>query len=304
MTSTQVAKFNAYNKIAAFLIAFAASFKGLIRLLKSASDFNSSFDELKALLPASTIKLSMPVTLTKNEVFTLMIDHVLSLANRAYLFAADTSSNTLLETFHVEPSTFFLLAEPAKILLAQNVLTALNANSVALIAGYDITATELTDLENEITLAQGQIAAPSAVISSNKAANDAIVVAFKKVDDKLILLEKGILGKFKSGSAANETLINNFDYAKILSETILHTILKATFHDINGKVIEYALASILIGTITKEAKSDIYGVAIITEFKGGTYHVTFSATGYISQTITIKFLTGKTSEITVVLLKA
>ena len=304
MTSSQVAKFNAYNKIAAFLIAFAASFKGLTRLLKSVTDFTSSFNDLKALLPVSTTTPSMPVTLTKNEVFTLMIDHVLSLANRAYLFASDTSSNTLMETFHVELNYFSIVSEPAKILLAQNVLTALNANSVALIAGYDITATELTDLADEITLAQGKIAAPSAIISSNKAANDAIVVAFKKVDDKLDLLEKSIFGKFKSGPAANATLINNFDYAKILSETILHTILKATFHDIDGKEIEHALASILIGTETKESKSDISGVAVITEFRGGTYHVTFSAPGYISQTITLKFLTGKTTEITVVLLKA
>ena len=304
MTSTQTSKFNAYNRIAAFLIAFAASFTGLIRLLKAVTDFTTAFNDLKKLLPVSTASPSMPVTMTKNELFTSVIDQVLSLANRAYLFASDTASNILMETFHVEKSTFQLLAEPEKILLAQNVLIVLNANSVALIAGYDITEPELLALGNKIKLAQAAIASPSATISSNKAANDAIVAAFLKVDEKILLLGKSIYGKFISGPSANATLINNFNYAKDLSETVSHTTLAANVKNIDGIVIEGALISILIDALTKEAKTDISGDAEIMEFHPGTYHVTFSAIGYISQTKTIKFLLGKTTSISIILLKA
>ena len=304
MTSTQTAKFNVYNKIAIFLLAYATSFAGLIRLLKAVSDFTKSFSDLKKLLPISTEQPSMPKTITKNEVFDSMINQVLSLANRAYLFASDTSNNALLETFHVEVNYFFILAEPAKILLAQNILLALNANSAALIAGYDITALELTTLGNDITSAQNEIAAPSAQISSNKAANDAIIAGFLNVDAKVLLLEKAIFGRFKSGPAANETLINNFDYAKVMSLKTIHTTLAAKLKDIDGNDIEGGTASILIGTETKEGTSDITGAVVVESFRGGTYHVTFSAVGYISQTIILKFLQGKTTEITVVLLKA
>jgi len=304
MTSIQTSKFNVYNKIAAFLLIYALSFKGLTRLLKAVSDFTSAFTDLKKLLPVSTKQPSMPITLTKNEIFESMINQVLSLSNRAYLFASDYSNNILLETFHVEVYNFHNVAEPAKILLAQNILVALNANSAALIADYDITALELTTLGDDITLAQNLIAAPSANISTNKAANDAIVVGFSIVDAKFQLLEKAIFGKFKSGLAANQTLINNFDYAKLLSNTTLHTKLIATLKDIDGNDIEGGIASILIGKETKEAKSDISGVAEIDEFHGGTYHVTFSAPGFISQTKIIKFSQGKTTAITIVLLKA
>jgi len=304
MTSIQTAKFNVYNKIAVFLLAYATAFAGLTRLLKAVSDFTKSFSDLKKLLPISTEQPSMPVTRTKNEVFTVMIDEVLSLANRAYLFANDTSSNALMETFHVEISYFALLSEPSKILLAQNILVALNTNSAALIAGYDITALELTTLENDIATAQNEIAAPSSQISSNKAANDAITAGFLNVDAKLNLLEKSIFGKFKSGLSVNDTLIRNFDYAKVMSITIIHTSLSAKLKDSYGKDIEGGTASILIGTETKEGTSDISGDVIVNEFRGGTYHVTFSAPGYISRTIILKFLQGKKTEITVVLLQA
>ena len=304
MTSTQTSKFNAYNRIAAFLIAFAASFTGLIRLLKAVTDFTTAFNDLKKLLPVSTASPSMPVTMTKNELFTSVIEQVLSLANRAYLFASDTASNTLMETFHVEKSTFQLPAEPEKILLAQNVLLALKANSVALIAGYDITEPELLALGTEITLAQAAIASPSATISSNKAANDAIVAGFLKVDEKIVLLGKSIFGKFISGPSENETLVNNFNYAKNLSETITHTILDVILKDIEGIAIEGALISILIDSVARETKTDILGTAQVIGFHPGTYHVTFSAKGYLSQTKTMKFLLGKTTSISIVLLKA
>ena len=303
MIKSQVAKFASYNRIIAFLVFYNLLFVGLKRLLLAITQFKDAFTSLKLLMPVSTTNTSNPVTIAKNKEFLDLIDQVVSIANRAYLFAYDSGSQTLLVTFKVEVSYFKLLTEAEQILLAQNILLALNANSVALIAGYDITAPELTALGVAITHAQDQIAAPSSVIGNNKTANTDIETAFLLVDEKVHLLEKAILGRFKTGAFANVTLVGNFENAIKLRESVKHTALITTFTNILGEVIEGASVEIVLDTETKKAISNISGIAEIEEFVGGTYNVTYAAKGYISQVIPTKFMLGETTTTAIVLFK-
>ena len=303
MTKSQVAKFSSYNRIVAFLLFYNLLFVGITRLLLSITQFKDAFAALKLLLPTSTTNKSSPATIAKNKEFLAMIDTIVSLANRAYLYAFDTDNTTLLSTFKVEISYFKLLTEAEQILLAQNILLALNTNSVALIAGYDITAAELTALGLVITAAQDQIAAPSTIIGNNKTATSEIDAAFLLVDEKVTLLEKSILGRFKIGAFANSALTSNFENAKKLHESVKHTALITTFTNILGEVIEGALAEITFDTETKSAVSNISGIAEIEQFVGGTYNVTYSAPGYITQVVPTKFTLGETTTTAIVLLK-
>jgi len=303
MTKSQTAKFSSYNRLVTFLSAYAATFAGLTRLLKCGTDFIAAFTALKLLLPTSTTIASSPVTTDKNLDFTNLINLIVSLANRAYLFAVDTASASLQKTFKVEKSSFHSLSEIEKITLAQNALIALNANSAALIAGYDIAATELTTAAADITLCQDQIAAPSTIIGNNKTFNEEIEAAFVLVDAKIALLESAINGKFKTGPSANTSLISNFEKAKKLVETTKHTALLTNFTNILGEVIEGATAAITLETETKSAVSNILGIAEIEQFIGGTYNVTYSAPGYITQVIPTKFNLGETTATAIVLLK-
>ena len=303
MTKSQTAKFSSYNRIVTFLSAYAATFAGLTRLLKCGTDFITAFTALKLLLPTSTTIASSPVTTDKNLDFTNLIDLIVSLANRAYLFAVDTASASLQKTFKIEKSSFHSLSEIEKITLAQNVLIALNANSVALIAGYDIAATELTTATADIVLCQDQIAAPSTIIGNNKTFNEEIEDAFVLVDAKIALLESAINGKFKTGLSANTSLISNFDKAKKLVETTKHTALVAAIFDISGSPLAEVTASIALEKETKEGISNIEGIVEVEEFISGTYNVTYSAVGYITQVIPTKFLLGETTSTTIVLLK-
>ncbi len=303
MTKTQTSKFSSYNRIINFLFAYASSFTGLVRLLKCIVDFKAAFVALKLILPSSTAIKSSPTTITKNKDFTNMIDLIVSLANRAYLFAVDTSSETLLSTFQVEVSYFKALSEIEQTLLAHNVLAALNTNSVALIAGYDIDAAELTSAATYITNAQGQIAAPSTIISNNKTSTDEIDDAFKLVDTTIALLEKAIYGRFKTGILAKLSLISNFDLAKKLRGLTKHTALIADILNIANEPIANVLVEIFFGTETRTAISNISGIAEIEQFIGGTYNVTYSAVGYITQVIPTIFTLGETVDTTIVLLK-
>jgi hypothetical protein len=303
MNKKQTAKFASYNRIIAFLLAYTTtSFAGLTRLLLSATNFKAAFTALKLLLPTSTATKSSPTTITKNKDFSNLVDLMVSLANRAYLFAVDTASETLLATFAIEASSF-KLAETEQISLAQNVLLALNNNSVALIAGYDIAATELTTAAADIILCQDQIAAPSTIIGNNKTFNDEIVAAFVLVDEKVELLGKSIYGKFKTGPFANTSIISNFEKARKPIESTNHTALDATINDINGNPIEGAKAEIAFDTETKEALANIEGLAEVEEFVSGTFNVTYSAAGYITQVIATKFDLGETTTVSIVLLK-
>lgn len=303
MTKSQVAKFSSYNRIIAFLLFYNLLFAGITRLLLSITQFKNAFAALKLLMPTSTTNKSSPATISKNKEFTDMIDRIISLSNRAYLFAVDTANATLLSTFQVEKNDFQILAEAEKILLAQNILFALNTNSVALIAGYDITAAELTALGLVITAAQDQIAAPSTIIGNNKTATSEIDAAFLLVDEKVTLLEKSILGRFKTGAFANAALTKNFENAKKIHESVKHTALMTTFTNILGELIEGALVEIAFDTETKSAVSNISGIAEIEQFVGGTYNVTYSAPGYITQVIATKFTLGEATTTAIVLVK-
>ena len=303
MTKTQAAKFSSYNRIVNFLFAYASVFVGLIRLLKCATDFKAAFADLKVLLPSSTAVKSAPATTIKNKDFGNMIDLIISLASRAYLYAVDTANETLLSTFQVEKSDFYAIVEAEKIILAQNILAALNTNSAALIAGYDITSAELTTAETDITAAQALIAGPSTIISNNKTANEEIDAAFLLVDQNILLMEKSIYGRFKTGISAKPSIISNFDSAKKLRGLTKHTALVADVVNINHEPIEGVLVEIAFGTETRSATSNILGIAEIEQFIGGTYNVTYSALGYITQIIPTTFTLGETVDTTIVLLK-
>ena len=232
-----------------------------------------------------------------------MIDHIISLSKRAYLFAADTDNETLLSTFQVEKSDFHSLSEPEKIILAQNILLSLNSNNVDLIADYDITALELTTVSTAITTAQNEIAAPSTIIGNNKTSNVDIEAAYILVDEKVALLEKSILGRFLTGPFANLSLTANFELAKKLVESTRHTALLATITNTLGAVMEGVLVEINFITENREATSNISGIANVEQFEGGTYYVTYSAIGFITQVIATKFTLGKTTSTSIVLIK-
>lgn len=303
MNKTQTAKFASYNRIVAFLLAYAIPFTGLVRLIKSGTDFKAAFTALKLLLPTSTAIKSSPVTIHKNKDFSDMIDLMVSLSNRAYLFAVDTASETLESIFKVERNSFITVSQAEQVLLAQNILLSLNGNSAALILGYDITAAELTAAAADIIICQDQIAAPSTIIGNNKTFNDEIIAAFLLVDEKVELLGKAILGKFKTGPSKNTSLISNFEKARKTIESTKHTALDTTITDIDGNPIDKALVQIAFEEEIREATSNIEGFAEVEEFIGGTYHVTYSAPDYITQIIPTKFILGETTTTAIVLLK-
>jgi hypothetical protein len=303
MTKTQAAKFSSYNRIVNFLFAYSALFTGLIRLLKCAADFKAAFAALKVLLPSSTATKSSPATIIKNRDFSNMIDTILSLANRAYLFAVDTSNETLLATFQAEKNDFYVLVEAEKILLAQNILAAINSNSALLIAGYDITAVELTAAGADITAAQALIASPSTIIGNNKTSNEEIDATFLLVDQSVLLLEKSIYGRFKSGVSAKLSLISNFDSAKKLRGLTKHTALLANIVNAANEPLVGVSVEIEINGLIKSATTNLLGIAEIEKFLPGTYNVTYAATGYIPQTIPTTFTLGDTHEVSVILLK-
>ena len=123
------------------------------------------------------------------------------------------------------------------------------------------------------------------------------------VDEKIVLLEKSILGRFKTGLFANPSLVSNFENAKKNHESVKHTALITTFTNILGEVIEGAQIAIAFDTETKTALSNISGIAEIEQFVGGTYQVTYLAAGYITQIIPTKFILGETTTTAIVLLK-
>ena len=232
-----------------------------------------------------------------------MIDSILSLASRAYLLASDTASETLLSTFQIEKSAFHSIPEVEQTILAQNIVSALNANSTALIAGYDITAAELTAAEAYIVVAQNLIASPSTIIGSNKTSNEEIEEAFKLVDSKVFLLEKSIYGRFKSGISAKISLISNFDSAKKLRGLTKHTALLANIVNAANEPLLGVLIEIDINGLIKSTTTNLLGIAEIEKFIPGTYNVTYAALGYISQTIPTTFTLGDAHEVSVILLK-
>jgi len=212
-------------------------------------------------------------------------------------WAKTQGNEQLIKDFTINDTSFTGKIN-AMLILANYTYGVLNTNKVAIIAATSVTALQLTAIGTEIALLQTLQKAPTAARTSQKTVTALYKPAFINAiagKDTLINLIKGA---YTIGPNANLQLVTDLENALIFSGNVHHTILKAIFY-ITGTTTAIEGATLTITELLRVGTSNIFGTAQIVEFVPGTYHVTFVAPGYITQTKIITVPLGAKVDVTI-----
>jgi len=280
-----------------FLAAYSSSFLGNTQLLAAIVNFKGFIGVIDGVSAQKQPKASKPKTKMKATARKSVVSQLEAACLLALEWAKTQGNEQLIKDFTINDSSFKGKIN-AMLILANYTYGVLNTNKVAIMAATSVTALQLTAISTEITLLQTLQKAPAAARSSQKTVTALYKPAFINATAGKDTLINLIKGAYTIGPNANLQLVTDLENALVFSGNVHHTILKAMFY-ITGTTTAIEGATLTITELLRVGTSNILGVAQIAEFKPGTYHVTFVAPGYVTQTQIINIPLAAKVDVTV-----
>jgi len=299
MNHHQIEKYNMYKKMLIFFsnTTFSAMWAGFARLVTEITNFitlNTSFTNY---IQQHQLDIT-GVTKSKNDAFMAMVTLIVSKAHRAYVWAADTANDNLIELFDVQKSDFMKIPESIAFAKIKNIRDAISAN-IASMTSVQLAAADVTAINTTITVYQNTIGTTGAAKSHKMEGKQGIENLMNPIDTSLDLIDKMMISSYTAThpDMIKEYLLNrNIDKLPTQHSGIYaHIVDAATGVDLQGAVLEVA---------EKSTTSDINGVAEIIKIKSGTYKVVVSMVGYATQNMKIVIARGAVTDIEIKLVKS
>ena len=297
MNNHQNEKYSVFQQVLLFLAAYADVFLGNTQLLAAIARFKGFIAAIDVVTAKKQAKATVPQTKMKATARASVIAQLVAACLLALEWAKTQNDEQLIKDFSINKSDFDGKIN-AMITLANYTYGVLNNNKAAIIAATEVTALQITGILTAITLLQTLQKAPAAARTSQKTVTALYPPAFVNATAGKDTLVNLIKGAYTIGANANAQLVKDLENALIFAGNVQHDYLKVTFLKAGTNIrIEGAILTIV--ELSRHSTSDIEGFAEITEFVPGTYHVTFTATGYITQTQVIAIASGEKVEVTV-----
>jgi len=236
-------------------------------------------------------------TKSKVNAFTAMIELVVRNAQKAYVWAVDTSNDTLAEIFDVQKTDLMRAGENRAYTMVKNIRDALSAN-IASMESVQLAASDLTAINAAIKVYENTMGTPGAAQSHKTEGTQAMEDLFDPIDTSLGLIENLIVSSY---SESHPDIVKEFLLSQHIDKLPTHhSGLSATITDaVTGGELKGAELSVN----GKTAISDLYGCAEIIKTKPGTYMAKVMLSNYITQEIRVIIKRGKVTEIEVKLVK-
>ncbi len=236
-------------------------------------------------------------TKTKTKAKNQLVALIIAMCLEALEWAKEKENDQLIQDFSVTATSFRGNIVDVTT-LAEYTLGVIETNKKELTDHTDITDVEIQAATTALDSLKSLQVSPSTTRATQKTINALYLPAFDKAKKAKETFENLVKAGFTTGPLANPQLILDLKNALIYAENVHHTRFVVTFIKAGtDELIEDALVRIVELDLT--ATSTISGLASISEFVANTYHVTFSAEGYITQTKIITFRNGEKEEITV-----
>lgn len=297
MNTRQNDEYSVFQQVLLFLAAYASAFAGNTQLLAGIVNFKAFIVAIDAVSAKKQKKATKPKTKMKADARKSVVSQLEAACLLALEWAKTQGDEQLIKDFTIN-DTSFKGKITAMITLANYTYGVLNTNKVAIMAATSVTALQITNIATEIALLETLQKAPASVRTSQKTVTALYIPAFANATASKDTLINLIKGAYTIGPNANLQLVTDLQNALVFSGNVQHTTLKVMFLKA-GTLIGIEGGLVTITELFRVGTSNILGIAQIAEFVGGTYHVTFTAAGYITQTQIITIKLGDKMEITV-----
>ncbi len=292
-------KMNMYATVEDYLDANNELVKNVSRLDTEKANFSGMRSAL-VLQVANKTQITTGITADKGSTFSVAGNLIISASLRALVWAKDMNNQELAAIFTVLPSRYANNTYAKKLEQAKAVYAALVDNAAALVA-YNITDTDIAAIAAAIKSCESAIIAPAKASKSKQAAATTAKAIAGKMDESLITIDNLIVGSY--AETAPQFVSGYMLSRKVGTAGVRHTGISATITDlITGKAIENA--TLTIGGLNKTAVSNMAGLAEIIKMKAGSYHISISAEGYVTQLQDITISRGRVVDLAVALVLA
>jgi hypothetical protein len=227
------------------------------------------------------------ITKSKNEAFNVMINIVVNKAQKAYVWALDTSNTNLANIFDVQKSDFVNIPEVKAFTMIKNIRDALSTN-IASMASVQLVAADVTAINAAITAYQAKIGTTGAALSHKTEGTMGIENLIQPIDKSLSIIDKLIVSSY---STSHPDMVKEYWLNRSIDKMPTHH--SGIYVHITDANTGIDLEGALLVLNGKSTTSDIDGIAEIIKVKQGTYNISVSLKGYISQSMKIIIERGK-----------
>ena len=238
--------------------------------------------------------ISTGVTLTKAEARAAMISAAILTANAGKAYAGVAGDANLIAQMSHTKSEIKEATDTDADDICQNIHDNLNPY-IASTGAYGATTITQTALQNAINTFSGMIGKPRVQIAIVKHATLTIGQHFTAANNVLKIQLDSVLAQFATGNAR---FLNEYGTARIILDIgHRHTvILKGFIYDIHHTALAGILIELTGATHIHKKTTDATGKYRFTRLHAGTYTLTLSAAGYVSQTKVITVSANGTFE--------
>ena len=285
MTLKQVSKNRMYKNVLGFLIKNSDVWKTFARLGSQVKLFGSQNSELDKYINQQT-QTSKGYTGDKKAILASLIFNTVTAARKALVYAIDQNNEVLTQLFSVQSSDIARLPMNVALSAIQNIYDAMNPLADAL-ESYNVSTDDLAAIDQGIVAFKEAQPGTGNARASRKAGTKGIKTTITSIDFTL-----GVMDDLIIHGVANPELVNEYrNNRKIDTLGVHHTGIVATINDaVSGAPV--AGVKMEIAALGKSATSNLEGVAEIIKMKPGLYEVTFSAKGFVAQTLVLKIDRG------------
>jgi len=298
MNHHQTEKTSMFNKM---LIFFAnplntAIWANFPRLVKEIAHFISVFKLFSNYIQQHQAD-NLGVTTGKNDSFIAMINILVAKAQLAYVWADDEGDAKLSEIFDVQKSDFGGISAIKALTKVKNIRDLLQANITSL-ASLQLSEADITALNNAITSYENAVATIGTIKAHKTAGTQGIDTVMQPLNKSLDLIDYMIVNTY---SESNPAMVNDYLLTRHIDK--LPTRHNGISMHISDSVSKADLQGVTLTINGKSSTSDIDGLAEIIKIKAGSYMLTVSMNGYVSQEIKVVIERGKVSYYEIQLIK-
>jgi hypothetical protein len=234
------------------------------------------------------------IAVDKNDLKETMARLTFNYAGPGRAWAAQNGDDTTYNALNVAESKILKQADDVAGPVCSGIYTILNANA-ALLTPFGLTAPMLGELNNAILDYIAIVPLPHNAVNNRKTYTTNIETQLKDTSD---FLDRQLDNIVRGQINANPDFVSDYFNAREIIDAPVHsTTFKITVVNAAGAVPLLNTRAEMVGT-TKIAFTDLSGLCELKQFKGDTYTVLVTLTGFVPSQQIVEIKTGETIELT------